>query len=185
MFLFIIECLDNDEDKAFVKNLYTEYMPFLRSRVYKYIKDDEICNDLAHDCMLNMIRALDKIKSLPESKVRAYLCVSIDNVTKNYLRRSAKKVSNGVYDLSEDYYLADDSCVEDEIERKADYESIKAAFDKLHERDKSIITMKYDLELNDSMIAEVLDIKQDSVRMTVRRSVGKLKKQLKNMEALV
>ncbi len=185
MVLFVIDCLDNDSDKEFVKNLYTEYMPFLRSRVYKFIKNDEICNDLAHDCMVNMIKYLDRVKSLPENKVRAYLCVSIDNITKNYLKRSSKKVSNGVYDLSDDYYLSDCVSVEDIIEQKADYESVRAAFDKLHERDKSIIIMKYDLELNDSQIADLLDIKQNSVRITVLRSVRKLKKQIEKMEELI
>ena len=33
MVLFVIDYIDNDSDKAFVENLYIEYMPFLRSRV--------------------------------------------------------------------------------------------------------------------------------------------------------
>ena len=65
------------------------------------------------------------------------------------------------------------------------YEVIKAGFDKLCDRDKSIIIMKYDLELNDSQIADVLNIKKDSVRMTVLRSVRNLKKQIKKQEELI
>ncbi len=185
MILFVVDCLDNDYDKAYVENLYAEYMPFLRSRVYKYIKDINVCNDLAHDCIVNMIKHLDKVKSLPEDKIRAYISVSIYNLVMNYLRRSSKKVENGICDLSDNYDLSDEVSVEEEIERKYDYESIKAAFDKLNERDKSIIIMKYDLELNDSHIADVLNIKQDSVRMTVARSVKKLKKQIKKQEKLI
>lgn len=185
MFLFVIDYLDNDSDKAFVENLYVEYMPFLRSRVYKHIKDINICNDLAHDCMVNMIKYLDRVKSLPEDKVRAYLSVSINNIVINYLKRSSKQLTHSVYDLAADYYLSDSNSLEEEIDQKCDYESIKAGFDKLCERDKSIIIMKYDLELNDSQIADVLDIKKDSVRMTVLRSVGRLKKQMKKQGALV
>jgi len=65
------------------------------------------------------------------------------------------------------------------------YEVMRAGFDKLCERDQSIIVMKYDLELKDSQIADVLDIKQDSVRMTVLRCVKRLKKQIKKQEATV
>lgn len=185
MLLFVIDCLDNDSDRAFVENLYIEYMPLLRSRVYKYINDINTCNDLAHDCIVNMIKYLDRVKSLPEDKIRAYISVSIDNLVINYLKRSSRQFTRSLSDLGDDYYLADDVNIEDEIEQKYNYQSIRAGFDKLRERDKSIIIMKYDLELNDSQIADVLGIKNDSVRMTVLRSVRKLKKQIKKQEELI
>jgi len=185
MVLFVIDYIDNDSDKAFVENLYIEYMPFLRSRVYKYIKDINICNDIAHDCMVSMIKHLDTIKTLPEDKVIAYFSVSINNLVMNYLKRSSRQVETGICDLSDNYNLSDDFSVEEEIERKYEYQTVYAGFDKLHERDKSIIIMKYDLELNDSQIADALNIKKDSVRMSVLRSVRKLKKQIKKQEELI
>lgn len=183
--LFVIDYIDNDADKVFVEKLYIEHMPFLRSRVYKHIQDINVCNDLAHDCMLNIIKHLDKIKTLPEEKVRAYLCVSIDNLAKNYVKRSSKQVGNGLCDLGDNYNLADDFSVEEEIERKYKYQELYSGFDKLCERDKHIISMKYDLELKDSQISDILNIKQDCVRMTVLRSVRKLKKQILNQEELI
>ena len=183
--LFVIEYIDNDSDKAFVEKLYIEYMPFMRSRVYKYIKDISTCNDLAHDCIVNMIKHLDRVKNLPEDKIRSYIFVSINNLVINYLKRSSKQVANSICDLGDNYYLSDSVSIEDEIEQKYDYESIRAGFNKLCERDKSIIIMKYDLDLNDSQIADVLSIKKDSVRMTVLRSVRNLKKQIKKQEELI
>lgn len=185
MILFAIDFLDNDADKVFVEMLYNEYMPFLRYRAYKYVNNTDIANELAHDCMVNIIRHLDSVKKLPEDKVRAYLTVCINNISKNYLKRSSKQVVNGVYDLAADYYLSDGSSVEDEAELKFRYEAMRAGFDKLCERDKSIIVMKYDLELKDCQIADILDIKQDSVRMTVLRCVKRLKKQITKQEATV
>ena len=185
MVLFVIDYIDNDSDKAFVENLYIEYMPFLRSRAYKYVQDVNISNDLAHDCIVNMIKHLDKLKSLHKDKIRAYISVSINNVVLNYLKRSSRQVENGICDLSDNYNLSDDYSVEEEIERKYEYQTVYAGFDKLCERDKSIISMKYDLELNDSQIADVLNIKKDSVRMTVLRSVRNLKKQIKKQEELI
>ena len=183
--LFVIDYLDNDSDKAFVENLYIEYMPFLRSRVYRHIQDINVCNDLAHDCIISMIKHLDIVKSLPENKIRAYISVSINNLVINYLKRSSKQLANNICDLGDTYCLSDGVSIEDEIEQKYAYEAIKAGFDKLCDRDKSIIIMKYDLELNDSQIADVLNIKKDSVRMTVLRSVRNLKKQIKKQEELI
>lgn len=185
MILFAIDFLDNDADKAFVEKLYIEYMPFFRYRAYKYVNNTDIANELAHDCMVNIIRHLDSIKKLPEDKIRAYLSVCINNISKNYLKRSSKQVATGVYDLADDYYLSDGTSVEDEVEQKYNYEVMRAGFDKLCERDQSIIVMKYDLELKDTQIADVLEIKQDSVRMTVLRCVKRLRKQIKKQEATV
>lgn len=182
--LSVVDCLKNDSDKAFAENLYIEYMPFIRSRIYVHVKDINICNDLAHDCMVNMFKHLDTLKRMPENKVRAYIYVSVNNLVVNYLKRSARQVKNGIYDLSADYSLSDGVSIEDEIEQKYNYEIVRAGFDKLCERDKSIIIMKYDLELSDSQIADILEIKKDSVRMTVLRSVRNLKKQVKKQEAI-
>ena len=162
-----------------------ELRPFLRSRAYKYVQDVNISNDLAHDCIVNMIKHLDKLKSLHKDKIRAYISVSINNVVLNYLKRSSKQLANNICDLGDTYCLSDGVSIEDEIEQKYAYEAIKAGFDKLCDRDKSIIIMKYDLELNDSQIADVLNIKKDSVRMTVLRSVRNLKKQIKKQEELI
>lgn len=185
MIFFTINFLDNDADKAFVEKLYIEYMPFFRCRAYKYVNNIEIANELAHDCMVNIIKHLDTIKNLPEDKVRTYLSICINNIAKNYLKRLSKQVPNKVYDLADDYYLADGQCVEDEIEQKYKYEALRTGFDKLCEKDKSIIVMKYDLELKDSQIADVLNIKQDSVRMTVFRCVKRLKEQILKQEGTV
>ena len=184
MLLFVIDHLDSDADKVLVEKLYIEYMPWLRSRVYKHIKNIETCNDLSHDCMVSIIKHLDKVKTLPEEKVIAYFSVTINNLVINHLKKSSRQVANSMYDIGESYNLAADVNIEEEIERKYDYETIRAGFDILKERDKSIIIMKYDLELNDVQIADVLHIKPDCVRMTVLRSIRKLRKQIKKLEGI-
>lgn len=182
MLNFVIDCIDNDADRKLIESLYIEYMPFLKKRAYLQTKDINVANDLAHDCMVNIIKHLDSIKKLPENKIRAYFSVSINNIVKNYLKRASKQAICNTYNLSDDYYLSADVNIEDELDQKYDYLSIRTAFDKLRERDKTLIVMKYDLELSDNLIADVLNIKQDSVRMSVLRSVGKLKKQIKEQE---
>ncbi len=184
MLLFVIDYIDSDSDKVLVEKLYIEYMPWLRSRAYKYVKNIETSNDIAHDCMVNIIKHLDKVKTLPEDKVIAYFSVTINNIVINYLKKSSRQIENSMYDIGESYNLAADVNIEEEIERKYDYDRIKAGFDKLKERDKSIIIMKYDLDLNDVQIADVLHIKPECVRMTVLRSVRKLRKQIKKLEGI-
>lgn len=185
MLNFVIDFIDNEKDVKFVEHLYDEYMPFMKMRAYKYIQDMNICEDLAHDCMLNLIKHLDSVKALPEEKIRAYISVCISNIVKNYLKRESRIIPTGVHDLSEDYTLTSDTNIEEEVERKFDYQTIKEAFMELDERDKSLIIMKYTMCLHDRVIAETLNIKQNSTRMTLLRSVRKLKEIMESKEGKI
>ncbi len=182
MLISVIEHLDSDADKIFIEKIYNEYMPFFRSRVYMHLHDINICNDLAHDCMVSMIKHIDTLKALPENKLRAYLTISIDNTVRNYLKQTKKQVRYSTRDLTDDYSLADETCVEDTVEQKFEYQVLRQCVDGLNERDKSLLTMKYDLELGDEQIADAMGLKKDSVRMTVSRSVAKLKKNYAKQE---
>lgn len=183
MLLFTVDLLSTtDENKKFIEDLYNKYIPWLRYRAHQFVDDLEICDDLAHDCMFNMMKNIDKLKSLPDDKQRAYLMTSIDNTSKNYIKREKRMLTMKEDDSADLAFISDNNDIEDEIDKKCDYTTLKAGFDKLHERDKDIIKMKFDLELNDVQIAEVLHIKPDCSRMTVLRSVKKLKKIINELE---
>lgn len=173
--LSVIDRLTEESDKVLVTHIYTEYMPMIRSRVRKHVADSSIREDIAHDCIVDVIRYVDSVRKVPDDKLRAYVATCIENRIKHYLKKSSKECTGKKSDVGEGFLLADGADVADEIEQKYDYQSIRAAFDKLKESDKSIIAMKYDLELDDEHIANVLCIDKNSVRMTVLRSVRKMK----------
>ena len=62
MILFIVESLDNEKDKELILMIYEKYAPWLRSRAYKITQDYEISNDLVHDCIIKLIKHVDKLK---------------------------------------------------------------------------------------------------------------------------
>lgn len=174
MILYVINSLDNADDKKFIENLYNTYAPWLRFKAHKFVDDINICDDLVHDCMLNMIKYIETVKALPENKQRAYLAVAIDNISKNYIKRSSRTVTMNDYNSASLDFIPDNISIEDELEQKFDYETLRTCIDKLSDRDRDIITMKYYLGLSDEHIADVLQIKKDSVRMTVSRSIKKV-----------
>lgn len=174
MFLFVINYLDDPSDRKFIETLYTRHMPLLRSIAHKYVNDIHTCDDLAHDCMVNIIKYIDTVKALPEIKQRAYLRVAINNICKNYIKRASRTViMNDCSSASLDF-IPENFSIEDEIEQKFDYETMRTSVNKLYDRDRDIIIMKFYLNLSDEHIADLLQINKSSVRMTVFRSVKKL-----------
>lgn len=182
MIPLIINSLENAEDQQLIENLYNKYMPWLRCRANKYVKDLNICDDLAHDCILNMIKNVETLKTLAPDKQRSYMLVSINNISKNYIKHSSKIVTMNEDSSAELDFIPDQHYIDDVIDKKCDYETLRLALTKLSERDQDIINMKFDLELDEQQIAEALQIKKDCVRMTVFRSVQKLKTEIAKLE---
>lgn len=182
MLLLAINSIDNADNKIFIEKIYTAYVPWLKFRAYRIVNNIDICDDLVQDCMLNIIKHVEKLKSLSVDKQRAYLAVAIDNIAKNYNKRSSKLITMKDSDSADLDFIPDDGRIEDEIDKKYDYATLKTALDNLCDRDRDIIIMKYDLELSEYEIADILQIKKDSVRMTVLRSVKKLKREIDKLE---
>ena len=177
MIPFTIEYLETKEDKELVKNLYENNIAWLRFRASKIIgSDSAACADVAHDCMVNMIKHLDKLKTLSEEKQKAYMTVAIDNTAINYVTKHSRMTFMRKPEAAELDFIGDDYSLEEEVEKKLNVEAVCDKFHLLPKRDQDLIILKYDLRLSDEHIGEILDIKPNNVRMTRRRSVQKLKK---------
>lgn len=185
MLLSLFTFIDNDADKDFIEKLYLKYIPLLKCRAHRFIDEPDVCEDLAHDCMINMIKHIDTLKKLSEVKQRAYISVSIDNVVKNYLRQKSKEGNVADGEAAELENIEDDYSIQSELEKKLQFESIKTGFDGLPAKDKNVLMMKYGLELDDSRIAEIMNIKKGSVRTAVFRSIRKLRKEIEKKESVI
>lgn len=179
MILFVVENLDNEEDKKFILDVYNKYAPMMRARAYTFINDYETSADLAHECIIKLIPQTDKLRTYNDSQLRAYIAVSIDHISINYSKHSSRSCL--MSDDEECFFnsVEDEENLEDVVEHKFSYEELHKSFQLLPERDKSLIILKYDLELSDKDIAPIIGISENSVRMTVRRSVSRLGRKMK------
>lgn len=183
MLLFIVENLENEDDKALILDIYEKYAPWMRSRAYKYTNDIEESNDLVHDCVINLIKHVDKLRTFNDSQLRAYIIITIDNTAKNHIKHSSKIYLFTEYEETFLKSIPDESTTEDLVEKKLRYENILHNFEKLSERDQMLLMLKYDLDLSDGEIAQIIGINENSIRTTIQRSVKRLGKTVKEVES--
>lgn len=179
MLLFIIESLDNDEDRNLILDIYEKYAPWMRFRITRLTKDSMVAEDLTHDCIINLIKHIDKLRTFNDVQMRAYLAVTADNTAKNYFKKKSKE---RCATAAEEELLEkedNETAVQDMAEFRLAYEEAKENMKRIPERDRELLTMKYGLELDDKQIAEIVGIKEESVKMTVYRSARKLEKKMK------
>ena len=183
MILFIVETLDNEEDKKFILDVYNKYAPMMRARAYTYTKDYETSADLAHECIIKLIPQTDKLRTYNDSQLRAYIAIAIDHISINYIKHSSKSCL--LPENEECFFdsVEDPDVLEDIVELKFSYDYLRESFLLLPERDKKLIMLKYDLELSDKEIAPIIGISENSVRMTIKRSVQRLERMMKGVNA--
>ena len=168
--------LGRSRSQQILVTLYEQYGAWLKARAYKIIQDTDVCEDILQDCMLKAMSHLELIESLEETQRKKYLAVTVDNLAKNYASRV--RYDYVLIDTLPEELLESSDNVENTVERKIEYEIILSSMQTLNEHDRKIIVMKYGLHMRDCEIASVFNIKENSVRMTVRRSVFNLKKEI-------
>lgn len=167
------------EDLRLIEMLYSKYAAWLRKRADSILNDTDLSEDMVQDCMLNAVRHIDCIRNLEEPKQRAYLASTVDNLSKNYLvRRKSRLILVEFEEVYFSRYFLPEDSPEAKVEEKLDFEDLIRTLNKMNENDRRAIELKYFLKLSDHDIAPLLGIKENSVRMTVRRSVFRLKKRL-------
>lgn len=182
MILFIVETLDNEKDKELILMIYEKYAPWLRSRAYKITQDYEISNDLVHDCIINLIRHVDKLQGFNDIQLRAYLAIAIDNTSKNYIKHSSKVSLMSETEECFLYGVKDEEIDPEEIiEDKFRYEAVQQNIGKLSERDRTVIILRYSLDMTDKDIAPIIGISENSVRSILSRSVRRLGEKVKEV----
>ena len=150
MLLFVIERLDDEDDFAFMKNLYEEYTPWMKKYITRCIRDPYAIEDLIQDCIVNLTRHVDLLRSFATpQQVHGYIAKTTKNTALNYLIKSSRENIIPV-DIAD--YLIDEPAeneTEAYVELKLTYEDAKKNLQNLSERDRELIKMKYALELSD------------------------------------
>ena len=104
------------------------------------------------------------------------MSVAVDNLALNYVVKRSRSVFMNKPEAAELDFVGEDYSLEADVEKRLNIEVVRDNIPLLPQRERDLIVLKYELELKDEQIDEILDIKPGNVRMTLRRSVQKLAK---------
>ncbi len=160
--------------------LYMRYADILFSFGRIFTKDQELVKDCIHDLILDLY------------KYRKGLSVN-DNI-RNYLFRSLKRKIYGnrlkkVELVYEENIHRDTTASDEEDELEEQHEKLKKIMrliDRLPEKQREILHLRFQLDLSYEEIAQVMEISVESVRTSVYRSVKSLREdlQIRNLDLL-
>lgn len=172
IFATLVTQLD-DDDRAFMLNLYKNYYNLARKNIFNITHSKDDLEDLIDDVFVKLIEKVSLIRNFECCKLTTYIVYTIRSVSINHLKHQAVEMKHLYY--SENTDIVDD-CTEsgsefdDRLIHQEDISSLRHAVSLLPQSQKDLLYFKYLLEMSDPEIAETIGISPDSVRQYLTRA---------------
>jgi RNA polymerase sigma factor (sigma-70 family) len=162
------------ETQAF-NDLYMQYADILFSFGHLYTKDQELIKDCIHDLFFDLYKYRKNLSD--NDHIRHYLFKSLKR--KIQAPHSAKLKIVYTESVSEETTTRLSSAESEEMEfQEESIANIKKAMDKLSEKQREVLNLRFQIGLSYNEIAQILDISIESVRTQVYRSVKAIREEL-------
>ncbi|MGO3169206.1 RNA polymerase sigma factor, partial [Senegalia sp. (in: firmicutes)] len=145
--------------------------------IYRYLIKRGCSKEEAEDIMQDsFVKAIEYIDIVDIQKFHSWLfTVSINNYN-NYIKR--KNIIKEINLEDKFFYniVKDKNNVEETIIQEVDSIKIKEILNNLKEIYKTLLILKYDMDLSYKEIGEILDMKENTVKIYLYRARNKFKK---------
>lgn len=162
------------ETQAF-NDLYMQYADILFSFGHLYTKDQELIKDCIHDLFFDLYKYRKNLSD--NDHIRHYLFKSLKRKIQSPQSAKLKIVyTDSVSDETNSRLLASET---EGLEfQEESIANIKKAMDKLPEKQREVLNLRFQIGLSYNEIAQILDISVESVRTQVYRSVKAIREEL-------
>lgn len=171
--------IENENDRAFLEELYEELYALMYLKVLEITHDEHNVDDIIHIAMVRLINKLSLLQTMEKHVQVSYTIRTVINTAKNEISSKIRgrkyTYSGSLSDISDEM---PDPCdpFEETIYTSCDYESLGHAMKKLPERDRELLYYKYVLEMDEGSIAQSLDINLSNIRVYLSRARQRARK---------
>lgn len=170
-------------ETAFFNSYISIHQKSIERFISSYIKSNEDALDLVQNTLECAWKKMNQLKD--QEKAKSWLFSIAYNEIRMYYRK--RKLENAIFiDQSDDNEIEGIEEKTDDfaevINKREDYQRLHAAINKLDEKDKHLIWLRYVEELSLKEIAEILDLNYNSIRVYVSRARQELKSMYQSLE---
>ena len=168
----IILTIEDESDREFMTRLYLDNERIMYSEMRKMGADSWIMDDVLQDSLIRLIDKIDILRGLEQRKQVNYIITTVRNQLKNYYR---KKQRITIYSLDdENSFIGKTVSAEDNIEvfvfQKEQVLRLRSIWPLLSESTQQLLERKYILGQSNEEIADVFQVKPESIRMKLSRA---------------
>lgn len=172
MLQYYLSILNTDEERSLVEHLYKEYKQLMYKTAYSILHNSELSEDAVHEAFLRVIDNLQKFQKYSCKENVAYLVIIVRGIALNKLKQR-----NHEADLDEEF--ADSVNVEEAVNADIGYSEIVGRIKSLSPALKNVALLYFVQGCSAQEIAQMLNIKVNTVYSSVSRAKAILTKMYK------
>ena len=153
-------------DAELVSQIYQKYYGNMKKAVLALVSGPDV-EDIVQNTVIKMMHCIDNWRDLNENQMFSYTYNAARNNSINHLRMQKKQLYPILEAEGENEW---DNSLDARLIKEEKIEELYIILDKLSDRDRDLLRMKYKDHLPDWEIAALLDIKQESVSGLVSRA---------------
>ena len=160
------------DEEAF-EELYEHFFPRVYNFIYARLKNSADADDVASVTFMKMNENLERYEPARASFSTWLFRIALNSIIDHTRRRykSNETEWEEFFDPAAPEYQEPEA----QTLNKEGNRELYAALDKLNERERRIVELKFFLELDTRSIAEILSMSESNVRVTLHRTLAKLK----------
>ena len=167
----------NPENQKFLEELYTTYNRLVYSEVYKYVATSWDADDVVQTVFINLFTRVSLLKTLSKTQMTNYIIVVSRNTAMDYMRNKVRTATVPLDDIA-DQLISSSSYVDDRLDFVEFVDGLCKAWDRLDERTRYILNLKYIQKKTNDEIAREIGVGKDSIRVLISRAKRKLKQNM-------
>lgn len=178
MLMMYMSLIDAPEEQDRFEELYYKYRMLMHRCAKEILRDDDLAEDAVHEAFLKIIRHLDKINDIECNKTKHFIVIVVENAAKDIYRkrRRSVEISWDEIEMNYSFYGKEENSRLSEIEE---------AIQKLPLTYRQIFIMKYSWGYSNKEIADILAMKEGTLRQRISRGKELLLETLQQMEVYV
>lgn len=170
----------------FTEGLYQKYKALLFQKAGQYTNDPYSKEDIVQNAILRLLRREDRLRTLEPAALTAYLALTVRSAALEYLRVEHRDSLDALPLPNEEdeeyiplYSPEAPLTLEEQMLLGHRNEEVRAAIERLSERDRLALLGKYFLELDNQELAELLDVTPGALRTLLCRARGRVLNELR------
>lgn len=158
--------IEDEKQRGFIESIYLDYGKLIYHIAYGVLKNHHDTEDIVNTTMLNLFKKIDTLQGLTQIKLQAYIVFAAKNAALNLLKKQKRTHEQLLTDPEDWNYFEDKAqeTVDAQLLYATDIQELYDALNKIDEKEKNLLQMKYFLKLSDEEIAEQVEIGKNSVR---------------------
>lgn len=171
MIPYCILIIEDENDQAFMTELYLQYNRLMYSEIYKIIHDPWGTEDLVQTVLEKLIGKVQDLRGKNRERLVNYIITSCRNCARSYLR---KKYRHSYVQFGNDWDSEDTEhdrqAIEYRLISNENLSALSRVWPKLDARNRWILESRYIQDKPPDEIARELGIKPESLRMVLSRA---------------